>query len=104
MHQKKVWKNYLNNFVFVLIFIFLSVNSYSEEELPLIPIPCKASDCNTKYPETFTHYKKAENSKDLLIYLPGGLGTRNLGMRFDVFPDTHLESLRDKIDLVFIIN
>ena len=102
MHPKKVWKDCLNNFLIILILLIFSSNSYSDDERPLIPVPCKASDCNTKYPETFTHYKKAENSKDLLIYLPGGLGTRNLGMRFDVFPDTHLESLRDKIDLVFL--
>ena len=67
MHLKKVWKDCLNNFLIILILLIFSSNSYSDDERPLIPVPCKASDCNMKYPETFTHYKKAENSKDLLI-------------------------------------
>ena len=101
MHPKKDWKNFLNSFIILLFFFSFSEKVNADFHLPLIKVPCGTTDCNLQYNMTNTHYKKADNSNDLLIYLPGGRGTRNLGYS-EIFPQTHLSSLRGKIDLVFL--
>ena len=98
MHLKKVWKSFLSSILFLILF---SSNISANFHLPLVRVPCETADCDQKYNTTYTHYKKAENSNDLLIYVPGGRGTRNLGYS-EIFPQTHLNSLRGKIDLVFL--
>ena len=95
MHLKKVWKNYLNNFLITLILVLVwNINTYADED-----VLCNEPKCDKKYNDfTITRFIEAKEKSDkpILFWLSGGSGQR--------LTSDPLQEVEGKNDLIVMMN